>query len=196
VKLHFKKPGHLARFFYIFTNQLKSMKILTLTLLFLVSFSKAQVMDNKRPMPAVDLKTLDGAVVNTSAFDNNDAPIVISFWATWCKPCVTELTNIAEVYEEWQKETGVKIIAISIDDARNQSKVAPFVNGKGWEYEVYLDPNADLKRAMNVNLVPHTFLLDKDNQIVWQHNSYAEGDEEHLLELIRKLAAGQEVSEK
>jgi len=172
------------------------MKILTLSLLLLVSFSKAQVIDNKRPMPAVDLKSLEGAVVNTSTFDNNDAPIVISFWATWCKPCVTELTNIAEVYEEWQKETGVKIIAISIDDARNQSKVAPFVNGKGWDYEVYLDPNADLKRAMNVNLVPHTFLLDKDNQIVWQHNSYAEGDEEHLFELIKKLVAGQEVSEK
>lgn len=161
----------------------------------LFSAASAQVLDNKRPLPPVDLKSLDGAIISTSSFDNGDAPIVISFWATWCKPCVTELTNIAEVYEEWQKETGVKIIAISIDDARNQTKVAPFVNGKGWEYEVYLDPNADLKRAMNVNLVPHTFLLDKDNQIVWQHNSYAEGDEEHLFELIKKLVAGQEVTE-
>ncbi|MCB0819636.1 MAG: TlpA family protein disulfide reductase [Bacteroidetes bacterium] len=170
-------------------------KIYSLLLLLLPAFAFSQILDNKRPLPAVDLKSIDGTSVNSSTFDNGDAPIVISFWATWCKPCVTELTNISEVYDEWQKETGVKLIAISIDDARNQTKVAPFVNGKGWDYEVYLDMNADLKRALNVNLVPHTFLLDKDNQIVWQHNSYAEGDEEHLYELIKKLVAGQEVSE-
>ena len=170
-------------------------KIYSLLLLLLPAVAFSQILDNKRPLPAVDLKSIDGTSVNSSTFDNGDAPIVISFWATWCKPCVTELTNISEVYDEWQKETGVKLIAISIDDARNQTKVAPFVNGKGWDYEVYLDMNADLKRALNVNLVPHTFLLDKDNQIVWQHNSYAEGDEEHLYELIKKLVAGQEVSE-
>lgn len=168
-----------------------------LTLLFIVFSSalNAQILDNKRPMPEVDIKSIDGKNINTKEFDNGDAPTIISFWATWCKPCVTELTNISEVYDEWQEETGVKLIAVSIDDARNQTKVAPFVNGKGWDYEVYLDPNADLKRALNVNLVPHTFLLDKDNQIVWQHNSYSEGDELHLYELVKKLAEGQEVSE-
>lgn len=170
-------------------------KLYSLLLILLPVIASSQILDNKRPLPAVDLKSIDGTTVNSSDFDNGDAPIVISFWATWCKPCVTELTNISEVYDEWQKETGVKLIAISIDDARNQTKVAPFVNGKGWDYEVYLDMNADLKRALNVNLVPHTFLLDKDNQIIWQHNSYAEGDEEHLYELIKKLVAGQEVSE-
>lgn len=164
-------------------------------LMLLPAINFAQVLDIKRPLPAVDVKTLDGKTVNIADLDNGDAPIVISFWATWCKPCVTELTNIAEVYEEWQAETGVKVIAISIDDARNQTKVAPFVNGKGWDYVVYLDPNADLKRALNVNLVPHTFLIDKDGQIVWQHNSYAEGDELHLYELIKQLAAGQAISE-
>jgi cytochrome c biogenesis protein CcmG, thiol:disulfide interchange protein DsbE len=168
-----------------------------LTLLFIVFSSalNAQILDNKRPMPEVDIKSIDGKNINTKEFDNGDSPTIISFWATWCKPCVTELTNISEVYDEWQEETGVKLIAVSIDDARNQTKVAPFVNGKGWDYEVYLDPNADLKRALNVNLVPHTFLLDKDNQIVWQHNSYSEGDELHLYELVKKLAEGQEVSE-
>ncbi|MEX1189226.1 MAG: TlpA disulfide reductase family protein [Bacteroidia bacterium] len=171
------------------------MKYISILLILLSLVSQAQILDNKRPMPEVDVKSIDGMNINTKDFENGDAPIIISFWATWCKPCVTELTNIAEVYEEWQEETGVKLIAISIDDARNQTKVAPFVNGKGWDYEVYLDPNADLKRALNVNLVPHTFLLDKNKQIVWQHNSYAEGDEEHLYELVKKLAEGGEVSE-
>ena len=159
-------------------------------LLSLPIFLEAQVLDDKRPFPSVAIKTLDGQTVSTDLLKNDGKPIVISFWATWCKPCVNELTNMADLYEEWQKETGVKIIAISIDDARNLSRVAPFINGKGWEYEIYLDPNSDLKRALNINLIPHTFLLNANREIVWQHASYTEGDEYKLLERIKQLIAG------
>lgn len=140
-----------------------------------------------RLLPSVDLQDLNGKNVNSAKIENNGKPIIISFWATWCKPCINELSNIAEVYEEWQEKTGVKLVAISIDDARNQSKVQPFVNGKGWDYEVYLDSNADFKRAMNVNIVPHTFLLNGKGEIVWQHNSYNDGDEKKLFERIKAL---------
>jgi thiol-disulfide isomerase/thioredoxin len=161
----------------------------------LVSCSLNAQETKSRPLPSVDLKTLDGKTVNTSTFNNDGKPIVISFWATWCKPCITELTNVAEVYDDWKSETGVKMIIISIDDARNMTKVAPFVNGKGWDYEVYLDANSDLKRELNINLIPHTFLLNGKKEIVWQHNSYTEGDEKVLLGLIKKLNAGLPVTE-
>ncbi len=166
-----------------------------LFLLFLPAFLVAQTSEKSRQLPEVMLKTLDGKSISTADFNNNGKPIVISFWATWCKPCVNELTNISDLYDEWKEKTGVKLIAVSIDDARNMTKVAPFVNGKGWDYEVYLDANADLKRALNVNLVPHTFLLDGNKQIVWQHNSYTEGDELKLFELIQKVASGQTIAE-
>jgi hypothetical protein len=73
------------------------------------------------------------------------------------------------------------------------SKVAPYVNSKSWEYEVYLDPNGDFKRALNVNNVPHTFLINGKGEIVWQHNSYSEGDEHELYELIKKLSKGETI---
>jgi len=142
-------------------------------------------------IPSVDLKTMNGKTINSSTFTNDGKPMVINFWATWCKPCVRELTNIAEVYPDWVDETGVKIIAISIDDTRSMSRVAPFVNGKGWEYEVYIDANSDFKRAMNVPNVPHTFLFDGDGKVVWQHTSYADGDEDELYELINKVVNGE-----
>ncbi len=75
-----------------------------------------------RTLPKVDLKTLENTIINSSEFDNDGNPIVISFWATWCKPCIKELSTIAEVYEDWQDETDVKIIAISIDDAKKYVK--------------------------------------------------------------------------
>ena len=143
--------------------------------------------DKLKDIPAVNIKTLNGKVFNTKDISNNRKPIIIDFWATWCKPCVEELTSIAEDYSDWKDETGVKIIAISIDDARSSSSVAPFVSGKNWEYDVYLDMNRDFSRAMNVNNVPNLFILDGTGKIVGQHNSYAPGDEEKLLQELRKL---------
>ena len=165
---------------------LKFLAMLFATVL-LLSFTSG----NKRHLPKVDVKSLDGKMVSTSTFTNNGKPIIISFWATWCKPCITELNTIAEVYEDWQEETGVKLIAISVDNSRSSSKVLPMVNGKGWEYEVYLDENADFKRAMGVANVPHTFLLNGKGEIVWQHTSFTEGAELELIELVRKLNRGE-----
>ncbi len=138
-------------------------------------------------IPSVNVKKIDGTNFNFKEIDNNGSPIIISFWATWCKPCTKELNNIAEVYEDWQDQTNVKLVAVSIDDRRSQSKVAPYVNSSGWEYEIYIDPNSDLKRAMGVSTVPHTFLLDKNKQIIWQHRGYVEGDEYELFDEILKL---------
>jgi cytochrome c biogenesis protein CcmG/thiol:disulfide interchange protein DsbE len=158
-----------------------------------VAFLLMAFVPGGRQLPSVDIKDLNGAPFNTSKIENDGNPIIISFWATWCSPCKRELNTIADEYEDWIDETGVKLIAVSIDDSRNVQKVKPYVNGQAWEYEVLLDPNGDFKRAMNVNNVPHTFLLNGNREIVWQHNSYSPGDEEELYELVNKLANGESI---
>ena len=137
-------------------------------------------------LPAVQLKDINGKVVDTSTLSNDGKPFVISFWATWCKPCRRELKAISEVYEDWQEETGMKLIAVSIDEAQNVSKVKPVVDASGWEYEVLLDPSGDFKRAMGVQNVPHTIVVDGNGKVVESHQGYVEGAEEHLIELIRQ----------
>lgn len=168
-------------------------KIFSLSLLFLfAAFTYAQPPVDPadaagRGIPNTTVEDLDGAAVQTGELSNDGKPMIISFWATWCKPCILELKTIEAEYEDWVAETGVKLVAVSIDDARNKHKVSPFVNTQGWEYEVLIDQNGDFKRAMGVNNVPHTFLVDGNGHIVWQHNSFTPGDEEELHEKLVEL---------
>ena len=139
-------------------------------------------------LPNIKLKDVKGNSVDVSKISNNGNPIIVSFWATWCKPCKAELNTIAEEFDDWVDETGVKLVAVSIDDARSASRVEPYINAMGWEYTVLMDPNGDMKRAMNVNNVPHTFLLNGDGKIVWDHNNYSPGDEIELYHEVVKYA--------
>ncbi|RMG80873.1 MAG: TlpA family protein disulfide reductase [Bacteroidetes bacterium] len=170
-------------------------KLITILICAGLSLSITAQEKKAHKIPAVTIKDINQKPFNTANIQNDGKPIIISFWATWCSPCKRELNAIAEVYEDWVDETGVKLYAVSIDDARNLAKVAPTVNGQGWEYEILLDPNFDFKRAMNVNNVPHTFLVDGNGNIVWQHNSYSPGDEDELYELVKKLSEGKSVDE-
>ncbi|MFN3554917.1 MAG: TlpA family protein disulfide reductase [Bacteroidales bacterium] len=139
-----------------------------------------------RKLPEMTIKTLDGREFQTSSIANDGKPFVISFWATWCRPCLKELNAIAEIYDEWQ-EMGFKLVAIATDDARTRANILPMVNGRGWEYEFYYDENGDLRRAMGVNMVPHTFIVNGNGEIVSQHTSFADGMEWDMFEKLKKL---------
>lgn len=139
-------------------------------------------------LPAVTLKTIDGQMVRIDTLNNDGKPFIIDFFATWCKPCLRELDAIAEVYDEWQEETDVKIFCVSIDKAQNAQKVKPLVNNHGWTYDVMLDSNEELKRALGVQTIPYTMVIDGNGKIVSKHVGYTDGAEQELLEEIRELA--------
>ena len=133
------------------------------------------------------VKKMDGSSVNIQDYGKTGKIMVISFWATWCTPCIKELNNIDEIYQDWQKKYGLELVAVSMDDARTSSKVQPVANSLGWSYLILLDENKDLARAMNVNNPPQTILIDQSGNIVYVHNGYTEGSEIELEEQIKKL---------
>ena len=161
-----------------------------LLLLVLPTFLFSFIDDNEKgkAIPNVTLKDVNGNEVKTGEISNDGKPIIINFWATWCSPCKRELEAINEVYEDWVDETGVVLYAVSIDDEKTKSRVKPYVDGKGWDYVVLLDPNSDFKRALGVNNPPQTFLVNGAGKIVWTHNSYSPGDEEELYEQLLEVA--------
>ncbi len=138
-------------------------------------------------LPSVTLKTMNGTEVRTDTLSNGGKPFIIDFFATWCKPCNRELDAINEVYEEWQEETGVKIFAVSIDQAQNINKVKPLVSNHGWEYDVLLDPNSEFLRAVGGQMIPYTLVVDAKGKIVYKHSGYTDGAETELIKKVREL---------
>ena len=161
-------------------------KLLSISLFILFGLS-AFAQNDVQTMPDLSLKDVNGKPINMADYSKKGKIVIVSFWATWCSPCKKELNNYAELYADWAKETGVKIIAVSIDDQRSVARVAPYVNSVSWEYDVLLDANKAFANAMGVVNVPHTFLIDGSGNIVWQHNNYADGDEEELHEQLVML---------
>ncbi len=138
-------------------------------------------------LPSIDLTTTDGGTINIQKAAESDNIVVVSLWATWCVPCLKELDAISEVWDEWQEETNVELIAVSVDDSRTVNRVKPLINGKGWDYTVLLDSNNDLKRALGASTVPLTVLV-KDNKIIYRHSGYSPGAELDLYEKIKEYS--------
>jgi thiol-disulfide isomerase/thioredoxin len=138
-------------------------------------------------LPNIQLKDINGGTVTLSELPTGK-PLILNFWSTYCAPCKRELNVISEIYSDWVEETGVTLYAISIDDQRTVDRVKPYVNASGWEYVVLLDSNSDLKRALGINSVPFTILIDCDGNIAWQHNNYNPGDEEELHKKLLEVS--------
>jgi thiol-disulfide isomerase/thioredoxin len=139
-------------------------------------------------LSAVVLRDVDGKALKLSELVGNGRPVLLTFWATWCTPCKKELNNYLDLYEDWSKDYGLQLVAVSIDDARNSAKVKSYIKGVRWPYRILLDPNEDMKRILNFQTIPYTLLYDGQGKVVYRHNSYVEGDEFVMDEKIRNLA--------
>jgi len=157
-------------------------KLLSLLLLFLLVSNNLQAQ-----IPSAPLKDLSGKTVDAATLQNDGKPFIISFFATWCNPCMRELTAISKVYPDWQRETGVRLYAVSVDQAMQQGKVGPLFQQKGFTFDVLLDTTSDFAKAYNVQSIPRLLLFDGNGQMVYDHSGYAPGDEEELFSEIKKI---------
>jgi len=137
-------------------------------------------------LPSVSLKTLSGETVDATTLSNGGKPFIVSFFATWCMPCIKEMTAVAKVYDTWKNESGVKYYAISTDQPQTASKVQPWIESKGFKFDVLLDSNAELARHFGVQSIPFILVFDGDGNLVHKHTGYKDGDENALYEVVKK----------
>ena len=157
------------------------MKYITIFLLF-----SSNLLFSQKTIPNISITNYEGVSVKIQDELSDERITILSFWATWCVPCINELDAISDVYDEWQEDLNVELIAISTDDSRTQKRIKPMVNGKGWEYKILLDKNQELKRALNISAIPHTLVL-KGNEIIFRRSGYSAGVEDELYEYIKEF---------
>tara|TARA_A100001015_G_scaffold116093_1_gene128882 strand:- start:64 stop:552 length:489 start_codon:yes stop_codon:yes gene_type:complete len=135
-------------------------------------------------VPNTKLKNLESEFIYTNDVLTENNFYIVSFWATWCIPCINELDAIVDIYEDFEKDN-IEVIAISTDDARTKKRVRPMISGKDWNFKILLDENHDLKRALNIVGIPHT-IITKGTKIIYRRVGYSPGEEVDLFEFIRK----------
>ena len=156
-------------------------------LLFLMLAVMVGVGASAQSLPDVKIENQEGKVISTKSLADG-TPMIISFWSTTCKPCIQELNAINDNLYDWLEEVDMKVVAVSVDDARTVSRARAMTKGQGWDdYVCLYDKNQDFKRAMNVSLTPHTFIVDGKGNIVYSHSGYTPGSEQELFEKIKKL---------
>lgn len=142
---------------------------------------------SQRQLPDVTVENLAGDRCSVREVMNDSVPVVLAFWATTCKPCIQELDALSEKFEDWKEILDFKVVAVATDDSRTALKVRPMTEGRDWPFEVLLDKNQELKRAMNVSSIPFLFVLDKTGKVVHSHCGYTPGAEMEVLNVLEKL---------
>uniref|UniRef100_A0A7C4Y6W0 TlpA family protein disulfide reductase n=1 Tax=candidate division WOR-3 bacterium TaxID=2052148 RepID=A0A7C4Y6W0_UNCW3 len=114
-----------------------------------------------------------------------EKPVLISFWATWCKPCKKELKFIQEFYENYS-DSGIYIITISVDDIRMKEKIKNFVKGKKFTFPVFFDTEKEILKSLGISSIPATIIVNKEGDVEYKHIGFKIGDEKDIEDEIKR----------
>jgi len=161
-------------------------KRIALCLILIAAASQAPAGDYA--VPDWTLETVAGTPV--SLHDSLDhGPVLISFWALWCGPCLKELPHLDTLAAEFADE--LTVLSINADTPRSAHKVPAFVAARGYDaLTVLMDTSGDVQRKLQIpGTLPFLMLLDAGGREVYRHVGYREGDELRLREEIEALGA-------
>jgi cytochrome c biogenesis protein CcmG/thiol:disulfide interchange protein DsbE len=138
-------------------------------------------------MPGIVLRDMDGKPVSVDSL-LADGPVVLDFWATWCRPCRVEMPKLQEIQEALEGEH-VHFAAVSLDTRQSKGRVEDYVSKNNVTLPVYRDPEGSLAKKFKITAIPTTILLDQDAEIAYSTRGYRPGDEVLLRKEIQALLA-------
>lgn len=138
--------------------------------------------------PDFTLENLDGQKVTLYEILKN-GPVLIDFWALWCKPCLQALPGTNQISMDYA-DKGVTVLTVNTDSPRSTAKVRSYVKSKEFSFQVLLDPNSDMLRLYRFRSIPQLFLINTDHSIAFSKLGYSPGHEKKVMEEIDKVLAG------
>ena len=157
----------------------------TLVALLLVSWLTAPPSSSAAPATRFRVTGLDGTRLELDQLRRR-GPVLIDFWATWCKPCLSSIPELQALHERFGPR-GLTVLGVSVDGPRNYAKVRPFVARLGITYPVTLDSDGRLQADYQVRAMPTTVLVDTAGMIVHMTQGYRPGEGEALAAAIAQL---------
>lgn len=146
--------------------------------LFFIPFLFISFLISQNVSPNLKLTKLNGRTVTLNEYLKK-GPVLINFWATWCSPCKKEMVYL-DKFERKYKDEGLSILSISVDSQKSLSHVRSYIRANDYIYDVFLDPNRQVFKKLNGNLMPTNVLIDTEGKVLWRHYGYIPGDEENM----------------
>ena len=153
--------------------------------LFFIPFLFISFLISQNVSPNLKLTKLNGRTVTLSEYLKK-GPVLINFWATWCSPCKKEMVYL-DKFERKYKDEGLSILSISVDSQKSLSHVRSYIRANDYIYDVFLDPNRQVFKKLNGNLMPTNVLIDTEGKVLWRHYGYIPGDEENMDLQLRSV---------
>ena len=135
-------------------------------------------------------RTIDGTRLEL-ARKLEQGPVLLDFWATWCRPCERSLPTTQRLHERY-REQGLTVVGVSVDGPRNWARVRPFASRLGLTFPVILDEDGSLARRFRVGGVPTTVLIAADGRVVRAHTGWVPGEDDSLAAAVSVLLAATE----
>jgi peroxiredoxin len=135
--------------------------------------------------PDFKLRNLEGKNVSLSDL-LEDGPVIVDFWATWCKPCLRAFPGLQEILSKY-RDRGLSVIAISVDSPKSRSRVGPLIKSKKYTFEVLLDTQGRVAEKYNAIMLPRTVLVDREGEIIFAATGYRPSNHEKLEEVLASI---------
>lgn len=133
-------------------------------------------------LDSLTLPDLDGNQIELGQYLGH-GPIILDFWATWCKPCLVAMPELQALYEDLAPR-GLRVIGINEDGPRNAAKVRPFLQSRGFTFPVLLDLNREAQRRLQAIALPTTLVLDANGVLLHSSFGYRPGEIDKLRALL------------
>jgi peroxiredoxin len=146
------------------------------------SVASAAADDLPAPAPAFALKTFDGKVVRLSELRGR--PVVLDFWATWCRPCRTSMPHLEDLQKRYETR-GLVVIGLSVDEG-SQAEVRRFAQGLGVTFRLGMANDRVLDDYGPIRYLPTTFFINRNGQMVRRVRGYLDPEtlEGYTVELF------------